>query len=119
MLRKPLYLLVLCVVVIAIGQQPVATVASSSLTVCDYVERFKIVERPQEIVMSDIDWLENLPDFGEGTLDAIRTSIQTSGPIRSVTRLDALPSKLLTTKKKFLIRILFNLSGEETCHISS
>ena len=99
-------------------QWNVVTNAQASSTPCKYVEYFKIINRPQEIQASDIMWLENLPDFGEGTINAIRTLIQNNGPINDPSQLDLLPSSNVSSKMKLLMRTFFNLGGKDTCQIS-
>lgn len=119
MLRKACLFAVLVGVLSGVTlQYGIDTNAQTSLLPCDYVVHFQIMKRPQEIQASDIVWLENLPDFGPGTIDAIGTLIQNNGPINDPVQLDLLPSSNVSSKMKLLLRSLFNLGGKDTCKIN-
>ena len=119
MLRRVCLLAVLFIVLAGFALQwNVVTIAQTGSTPCDYVVRFMILNRPQEIQESDIPWLANLPDFGSGTIDAIRALIRSNGPINDPAQLDSLPSANVSGKMKILMRTFFNLGGKDTCQLN-
>jgi len=113
-LLTTLILLVSVGMIVSLSNTSIST-AQTSLSICDFVERFKVIDRPPQITAGDIVWLAALPDFGSGTIDEFRSLIQTNGPITRAEQLDLLPSRNVSSKMKFLLRVLFNLSGEDTC----
>jgi len=99
-------------------QWNVATSAAASLGPCDYVQHFKILERPTQITSDDLMWLDEFPDFGPKTMDGLQAAInKNGGAIKTLQQL--LDAAEVGTGKAFLVRIFFNLSGEETCQIDS
>lgn len=89
-----------------------ANLALAQSRACDYVQRFKIRNRPRSITSSYMKWLETLPSFDESTIRALRKNT----PIRSLNELDqAMRNVSNRTSKKKLLRILFNLKGDKKC----
>ena len=88
--------------------------AFAQSSICDYVHRFKIGNRPKSITSSYLTWLETLPSFDQTTISALRRNT----PIRSVNELvQALEKVSNSTSKRKLLRILFNLQGDVKCQV--
>jgi len=94
-----------------------ATSQSSSPDVCDFVERFEILNRSTRITLDDLPWIAELPSFGEATIENLKEEIQKNGPITSRAQLRGVDE--VGEGKAFIVRIFFNLNGEETCNIDA
>lgn len=126
MIRKvTLFLLVLvCLAGLTITRTTVFTqTASPRLTPCDFVERFKIVNRPTQITEADMAFVEQLIydyDKSEG-ISQIRGNL----PITSLRQLQSLEEfdggrySSLNEGRAFLLRIFFAFPDDEPCYVSS
>jgi len=93
-----------------------ATSQSSSPSLCDFVERFEILNRATEITLDDKDMIQALLGFGPSTVGKIEDSITENGRIST---LEQLFEALGNGKAAFTLRIFFRLEGDETCEIDS
>ncbi len=96
-------------IIIALLTGPAVQLAEENLTPCDFVERFNIGHRPTVIDKDDIRWIDALSGFGGATVEALKDSV----PIRTVSELCNVNH--IGKKKSFLLRMFYNLKGDETC----
>lgn len=85
----------------------------NEVTICDFVQTFKIVNRPTKIIEDHIRFIQELPDFGDKAIGAIKESL----PIERLSDFEDI--EYLGEKKIFLLRILFSLEGDEPCLIDT
>lgn len=118
-----------CLAGLAITRTTAVTQADSpALTPCDFVERFKIVNRSTQITSADIPFIKKLIWRGVGDDEAINelgSWIDAHGPITKIEQLTGLEKfdgsrySQAGENRSFLVRLFYALEGDEICMVSS
>lgn len=113
-MRKRMLIGVLAAVALSLGlaSRPSTPVASAldgaTLTICDLVNYFKIMNRPREISTGyELDLLALLPGFGAKQLQVLRANLPIKLP-SALQRLSGMSQDAVT-----IIRLLFALEGDQ------
>lgn len=127
MLRRVLLLALLvvgCLAGLAITKATLVTQADSqTLTPCDFVERFKIVNRPTQIDEDDIPFIRRLLYDYEG--GSAVTQLERNLPITSLRQLGSLEKfdgrtdSRIGRGRLFLLRIFYAFEDDEPCYVPS
>jgi hypothetical protein len=103
--------------------QPAATLDPTS--VCGWVERFHVLNRPTRITLSDLDWLDHMPDVPPPLHSSLEEILKKSD-ITSVAQLGQLefatPSGRtfrLPGAAQTMIRVFFALAGDPPCAVTN
>lgn len=83
------------------------------VTICEFVQEFKIVNRPRSITKDHKKYIRELPYFGKDTIEAIEKHL----PIVKISDLNKVEP--LGEKRKFILRVFFSLEGDHECFIDS
>ncbi|MCK4600516.1 hypothetical protein KAU37_11995 [Candidatus Bipolaricaulota bacterium] len=96
----------LLVALLTVGVAFSGSQSEETITPEEFAAFFQICCRPPAIIRDHLRYIEQLPDFGDVTMAALREAV----PITTVEQLEAVEG--IGSKRSFILQVLFDLSDE-------